>query len=101
MKKAIMLIMFCVASTSNIASGFVFGGSNFPPLTPYPRHSCIKPIESVSISRYDPAWARDHHNREMEQYRDCIKTYIGNAKNDIKRIQEIINDVIDEHNSTP
>jgi len=40
----------------------------------------------------------ESYNTALNQYRQCITEYIENNDNDIKRIQEKVNEAIDEFN---
>jgi hypothetical protein len=82
----------------------VFGGSNLG-LGGYPSNSCTKPIKPTRPYTFDSQWEIDSYNREVDRYNsnfrdyiDCIKEYLDNADNDIKRIKEKAQEAIDEAN---
>ena len=84
----------------------VFGGSNLSVMG-YPDHRCrppyTKPRKPYSFtSQYEiDSYNRkvETYNFQMREYENCISEYVGNAKRDIKRIQEKTNDAIREANS--
>jgi|TARA_B110000503_G_C6954606_1_gene332446 hypothetical protein len=102
MRKIFIAIIIMIVSSNSF--GIVFGGSNLGFLG-YDEHSCTKPYRPTEPYSFDSQWAIDNYNNEVDQYNyeqelyvSCIKKYVENAQNDIKRIGEAIDDAIDEAN---
>lgn len=73
----------------------VFGGTNLGFLG-YPKHTCSKPYKPYSFSgQYEV----ESYTHQYENFIECIKTYVENARNDISRIRESSNDAVSEANS--
>ncbi|HEV2563395.1 MAG TPA: hypothetical protein VGT78_14760 [Rhizomicrobium sp.] len=91
---------------SSGARAVVIGGSNLP-LFGYPDHQCTKPYDKPvkpyefhdqdEINLYNSEV--DEYNSQLERFTACIREYLENANNDIKRIQEKAQDAVDEANS--
>ena len=104
MKKIFIALIILTASSNSF--GIVFGGSNLGFLG-YEEHTCSAPYSTPTKPySFDSQWEIDNYNRKVEQYNneleefvDCIKQYVENANNDIKRIREAIDEAIDEANS--
>ena len=81
---------------------FVYGDSNFDHFNEYPKHKCgwgpTKPDAYATFGRQIYNEQKRNYELEMLRYTSFIKQYIEAAKNDIKRIQEIINGTVDEYN---
>ena len=93
MNKIILIVIIFIISKS--LSAIVFGGSNLG-LFGYNSHTCSKPYRPYEFnSQYDV----DNYKYEVNSYISCIEEYLDNAKNDIKRIQEKMNEAIDEANN--
>lgn len=104
MKKNKMLVAALVGGmlASGSAAAIVFGGSNLS-LSRYPEHDCNPPYSKPTRPYSNDEWAIrsynnevDRYNDDMREFRQCALDYIENANNDIKRIQEGIQNVIDE-----
>ena len=94
MKKALMIFLgFSLLGTS--AWAFVIGGSNFG-FGGYPDHYCNQPYKPYDFSSN---WEIENYNQELRQYISCIEEYAENAKNDIKRIIDKVDQAIEEANS--
>ncbi len=99
-----MAILTLMASSNSF--GLVLGGSNLG-FRGYEDHTCSKPyVAPIKPYSFDSQWEIDSYNRQVTQYNyeleafiGCIKEYVENANNDIKRISEAINEAIDEANS--
>ena len=88
------------------ADAYVFGGTNFG-FMGYPDASCRRPY-SKPVEPYNPTsqYEIDSYNSQVDQYnatlsryQECVNEYVDNAKNDIKRITEKANALIDEERS--
>jgi len=98
------IVMGGMVSSGTVA--MVFGGSNLG-LFGYPSHTCSPPYSKpVKPYSFTDQWQIDQYNSEVEDYnyemqsfRDCIRSYVDNAKNDIKRIKKKANEAINEANS--
>ncbi len=93
------LALFLLA-ISLFASGFVLGGTNLG-FGGYPDFDKIKPYAPFSLTEYE--W--DRYTDEVRDYRSEAQEYIENARNDIQRISEAMeeaernaNEVVDEYN---
>ena len=100
MKKLLLIIIFVLTPIRINAA--VYGGSNLG-YGGYPSHSCIKPVTPFKPYSFNNKWEIDLYNSQVDlynmqfrQYLNCIKEYLENANNDIKRIQEKSQDAIDE-----
>ena len=90
MKKAIFTIMVILFVASD-APAFVFGGSNLGILG-YPEFSGYRPGKPYSRESY----MISSYRMEMENYLSEIEEYLDNARNDIKRISEAMQEAKDE-----
>lgn len=97
-----VLLCVIVLSLPIAASAIVFGGSSLGYMG-YPSNDCAKPIKPFKPYSFDSQWEVDSYNTEVEQYNadfeayiGCMKEYVENANNDIKRINEKIQEAIDE-----
>lgn len=85
----LILMVFFITFNAN---AMVLGGSNLGPLG-YPEAKCIKPIKPYNLS---DNYQLNSYKYDIEKYIDCVNEYLDNAENDISRIkeeaQEIIND---------
>ena len=88
---AISMLVF----TANVTHALVLGESNFPFLFEYPEHTCTKPFAPM----YGSEMSRRSYILDLEAYRDCVQTYIDNAKDDIERIKERVKDAVIEFNN--
>lgn len=91
-------------SATATAGAYVIGGSNFT-MSRYPEPDCDAPYSKPTRPYSDDKWAIDQYNREVERYNDdlrefrrCGVEYIENANNDIRRIQEAVQDLVSESN---
>ena len=88
------------------AEAVVFGGTNMS-FTGYPSPLCTAPYtKPYKPITFNSQWEVDQYNEEvrrynseLESYYSCVREYLENAKNDISRIREKMNQVIDEANS--
>jgi len=85
------LFIFCITPVF----AFVIGGSNLS-LSSYPEFDKWKPSKPYSGS--DP-YAWDRYYDEVKEYVNEAQEYIDNANNDIRRIQEAIQEAVDKANS--
>lgn len=99
------LVFASLLSAATEAHSIVLGGSNLP-LFGYPDHSCYKPSKPYKPYRFYNQYEIDsynmevdNYNSELERYLSCIEEYLENAKNDIKRIKEKMEEVVDEDQS--
>lgn len=83
-----------------LALAIVLGGSNLG-LFGYPSHSCSKPQKPHKPFQFTDQWELDRYNAEVRRYNSelelyfsCINEYIDNSKNDIRRIQEKMQEAI-------
>ena len=77
------------------ADAYVIGGSNLS-LEEYPSPTCSKPTKPFDLS---DQFSVDEYNSEIETYIQCVREYVDNGNNDIKRIREAQQDAIDEAKS--
>jgi hypothetical protein len=101
MKRRIALLLVLI-SISNATFAIVLGGSNFG-ISGYPDHSCMKPDKPIKPYRFNSRWEIDSYNSQVDSYNadrqryvDCVKDYLENASNDIKRIEEKMGEAIEE-----
>jgi hypothetical protein len=95
-----------VAVAPLTAQAFVIGGSNLP-MFGYPAPACTKPMSKpIKPYEFSDEGAVDEYNSEVDEYNSrlstytsCIREYVDNANNDIKRIREKAQEAIDEANS--
>lgn len=93
-----------ILAHAGLANAVVYGGSNMS-YSGYPGSTCSKPSKpdrpygttSWDIDSYN-AKVRDY-NSEMRQYIECVKAYLDNANNDIRRIKEQIDEEISKAKS--
>ncbi len=87
------------------ATAVLQGGTNLP-ATGYPSYKCAAPVakpdkpfrnDEYSVRSYNTDVER--YNRQLTEYRDCMSTYVDNANNDIKRIQEAAKKALDDFRS--
>jgi hypothetical protein len=100
-----ILLLTTLASLSIHSNAYVIGPSNLG-LLGYSDHDCSrpysKPTEPYSFS---DQWQIDSYNQEVEEfnaqhesYITCINEYLEAASKDIKRIQEKVEEAIEEAN---
>jgi hypothetical protein len=85
----------------SVASAIVLGGSNLG-LFGYPAHECHRPYSRpVEPYEFTSQWEVDLYNSEVDRYNSqiemfirCIEDYIANAKNDVERIKEKVDEAI-------
>ena len=99
---AFMLVFFFVSSAA-IATET---GRSYTGISEYPSHTCsipTKPIEPDSFSEQGEVDQYnvkvDNYNSQLRLYRDCIREYVANAKNEIKKVRKKITEAINEANS--
>ncbi|AGH97815.1 hypothetical protein A11S_995 [Micavibrio aeruginosavorus EPB] len=74
---------------------YVIGGSNLG-FSGYPEADCVVPYKPYEfLDEYEV----ERYNRNLEEYVTCIKEYLENADNDIRRIQEAAEAAIREAKS--
>ncbi len=101
----ISIIVLGLLLTCTSAGAIVFGGSNLG-FMGYPSHTCgFKPTKPFKPSSFTYNWEIDNYNMEVESYNSrqhefisCLQEYLDNAKNDIERIQEKMNEAVDVAN---
>ena len=100
-------IALCTALVSGAADAPATNGTNLP-ATGYPPYKCSTPpsrpekpfrTDEYSTRSYNDEVAR--YNRALTDYRDCMSTYVDNANNDIRRIQEAAKKALDDFRSLP
>jgi hypothetical protein len=83
----------------------VANGTNLP-TAGYPAHKCSipgakpdKPFrnDEYTVRAYNAEVER--YNRALTDFRDCMATYVDNANNDIKRIQDAATKAMDDFRS--
>jgi hypothetical protein len=83
----------------------VANGTNLP-ASGYPAHKCAVPgprpdkpfrNDEFTIRAYNADVER--YNRALTDFRDCMATYVDNANNDIKRIQDAANKAMTDFRS--
>lgn len=96
------VIFFLLLCISGSALAIVLGGSNLGVLG-YPDTSCRKPIKPFKPYSFNSSSEIDLYNNEVDlynmlnqQYFSCVKEYLENAGNDIKRINEKMDEAIGE-----
>jgi hypothetical protein len=100
MKMFLLIIAFLIVMPA-ITNAGVYGGSNLG-FQGYPSHQCRTPYKPNKPYSFDNQWEVDlynskvnSYNLELESYIRCIEEYIDNANNDIKRIQERVQEAVD------
>jgi hypothetical protein len=98
--RAALLIILTSVSGSVLA--IVFGGTNLG-FIGYPNQSCTKPLKPLNPYSFNNRGEIDLYNRQVDFYNiqrqsyiGCVKEYLENAGNDIKRIQEKMDEAIAE-----
>lgn len=88
------MLLLVLVSLSGSVFAIVLGGTNLE-FSGYPDHSCRKPNKPIKPYSLDRQWEVDSYNRqvdlynfERQRYITCMKEYLENAGNDIKRIEE-------------
>jgi hypothetical protein len=105
MKRLVIVISAMILAPS-AAIAIVFGGSNLG-FMGYPSHTCSPPYSKpIKPFQFTEQWQIDQYNSEvdtynfeLDTYRQCIKEYVENSANDIKRIKEKANEAISDANS--
>lgn len=96
----IVIMSFLIPINSD---SFVFGSSNFDLYHEYPKHSCgfppHPPINAKVFGKNIYLQELRSYDYEMERYSNCMNNYVESARNDIKRINEIIGEAISERNA--
>ena len=77
------------------AAAIVYGGTNFGFLG-YPDPDCSEPYKPYQFSS---DFARQQFVSEVEDYLACMREYVDNANNDVKRVVEARDQAIDDANS--
>lgn len=105
MKNRVALLLLLAIFSSSVLA-FVIGGSNLGILG-YSDHTCRKPIKPIKPYSFNTRQEVDSYNNQVESYNmeyqhyvSCIKEYLENANNDIKRIEEKMDDAITEVKKT-
>ena len=88
----IATILFCLYAVP--AAAIVFGGTNLG-LFGYPEPNCSQPFK---LFEFTDEWERDQFISEVESYMSCVREYVDNANNDVKRVIEARDNAIDEAN---
>ena len=96
------LILLIALVLPSLASAIVFGGSNLSFLG-YPSPNCIKPMKPFKPYSINNQWEVDLYNNEVNSfnrnyaaYIDCVNSYLESGVNDIKRIKEKMESVLNE-----
>lgn len=96
------MLLLLLGSLSNSALAIVIGGTNLG-VFGYPDHSCRKPHKPIKPYSLNSRWEVDSYNRqvdsynfELQRYIACMKEYLENASNDMKRIEEKMEEAIAE-----
>lgn len=102
MKNGVFLLLLMTMPIS--VGAYIYGGSNLG-YSGYPPHDCNKPIKPSKPYSFNSQWEIDSYNSEVESYNSqlqyyisCVEEYTDNANNDMKRIQEKVQEAIDEAN---
>jgi hypothetical protein len=84
------------------ASAIVLGGTNLGFLG-YPAMACHKPSKPIEPSFRPSRWEIDSYNMQVSSYNmqlqtyiQCVREYLENSKNDVKRIQEKMDEAIED-----
>ncbi len=100
--KSCTFLFFLLLSLSGSAFAIVIGGTNLG-FSGYPDHSCRKPNKPFKPYSFNSRWEVDSYNSQVDSYNyehqryiACVKEYLENADNDIKRIQEKMEEAIAE-----
>lgn len=101
MKRHLALLLLLVSVSSSMFA-IVLGGSNLV-ISTYPDHSCMKPSKPIKPYSFNSRWEIDSYNSQVDSYNmehqlyvGCVKDYLENASNDIKRIEEKMDEAIEE-----
>jgi hypothetical protein len=103
--RALHAIVLLPALACAATAALVAGGTNLP-AAGYPSYKCAAPVakpdkpfrnDEYSVRSYNTDVER--YNRQLTEYRDCMSTYVDNANNDIKRIQEAAKKALDDFRS--
>ncbi len=102
-KRCVIFLFFSSLSFAAIdAEAIVLGGSNLA-IFGYADHSCNKPSKPYKPYQFYSEFEIDNYNlsvrrynSELDSYIDCIKEYIENSENDMRRIREKIQEAINE-----
>ena len=89
MKVAVCLALLAGASG---AGALVLGGTNLG-IMGYPKHRCYVPPQPP---RGADEWTIRRFNTDVEVFNACARDYIENANNDVKRINEAVEDLVEE-----
>jgi len=96
------MLFLLLASLSSSALAIVIGGTNLGAFG-YPDHSCRKPNKPIKPYSFNSRWEVDSYNRqvdsynfELQRYIACMKEYLENASNDMKRIEEKMEEAVAE-----
>jgi hypothetical protein len=89
------------AGVSGPVAAFVIGGSNFG-MFGYPSADCRKPDKPRRPFSPASEWEIDRYNGDVQTYNDeiegyirCVREYVENGQNDIKRVREKMQEAID------
>lgn len=93
MKKIFILLGLVTACLGCMGFGYVMGGTNFGVMG-YPKFDKYAPSKPFSRDQF----SADSYKRQMQEFMDEAKTYMENARNDKKRIDNAIADAIDKNN---
>lgn len=101
MKRRATLLLLLVSLSGSVFA-IVFGGTNLGILG-YPDHSCLKPTKPIKPYSFNSRWEIDSYNSQVDSYNmerqryvGCVKEYLENSGNDIKRIEEKMEEAIAE-----
>src|SRR4030067_623103 len=93
-------LLLLLASLSGAVIAIASGGTNLGILG-YPDHSCFKPNKPFKPYSFNSSWEIDSYNSQVDSYNmgrqlyvSCVKEYLERAGNDIKRIEEKMDEAI-------
>ena len=96
------VLLTALVAISFDAKSVVLGGSNLP-IGIYADHACRKPDKPTQPYDLSNSFAIDSYNLQVQTYNDeldryyrCMKEYLENASNDIRRIREKMKEAVDE-----
>jgi hypothetical protein len=98
MKPRLTLFFLLVAFS---CSAFAFGSSNLS--FGYPEESCRKPSKPFKPYSFNSQWEVDAYNNQVDSYNSdyqryirCVKEYLESAANDIKTIQQKMDEAVEK-----
>lgn len=100
--RSVLIIVLGILLSCASAEALILGGTNLG-IFGYPSHDCgMKPPKPFRPFSFSSQWEIDSYNMEVDSYNlamnrfvSCLREYIDNSKNDIKRIEEKIDEAGD------